>query len=368
MNNLILGDNIEVMKNIPDNSFDSVVTDPPYGINFMNRGWDNIDNDFHFNWAKEVLRIVKPGANMLVFGSTRTFHRLAVAIEDAGWEIKDCLMWLYGEGFPKSMNMSKAIDSFFGKEGSYEIETQGLLEEGIRKYIPATEEAKMWQGWGSALKPAWEPIFLLKKPISEKNNAANTLKYNTGPLNIEDCRIPVNNEVKGGRWPPNLILDDDPEIIDRLPVNKSKSSLRRGQMSKKERITFHFGPVNSKGIQDEGSVARFFYCSKAYKNEREYGLDNFELSIVDDGRTKKIDNPYLRGDTKKKNIHPTVKPVKLLRYLVRLITPPNGTVLDPFMGSGSTGIACVLENKSFYGIEIQEDYFQIAKARIEHVL
>ena len=187
-------------------------------------------------------------------------------------------------------------------------------------------------------------------------------------MNIEDCRIPTENSEKTGRWPANLILDDDPFIVDNLPKNKSKSSLRNNKVS-----NFKFYDdkdkknVVSAGFDDEGSVTRFFYCPKSRPGEKEYGLDDFEFSIVDDGRDKKIDNPYLRGKTQRKNIHPTVKPVKLLTHLVRMITPEGGTVFDPFMGSGSTGIACVIENKDFYGIEIEKDYFDIAKARIEYV-
>ena len=394
MNKLILGNNIDEMKNIPSNTFDSVVTDPPYGINFMNKKWDKVDSNFHYNWAKEVLRVTKPGGYMLVFSSPRTFHRMAVDVENAGWEVKDCLMWLYGEGFPKSLNIAKAIDSFYNEEGEYgdyktkdhaylrkngnETLHEGYhrpwrddeeaVEKNKRKYIPATEEAKKWNGWHTALKPAWEPIFLFRKSLSEKSIVENVLKHGVGAMNIEDCRIPTENSEKTGRWPANLILDDDPFIVDNLPKNKSKSSLRNNKVS-----NFKFYDdkdkknVVSAGFDDEGSVTRFFYCPKSRPGEKEYGLDDFEFSIVDDGRDKKIDNPYLRGKTQRKNIHPTVKPVKLLTHLVRMITPEGGTVFDPFMGSGSTGIACVIENKDFYGIEIEKDYFDIAKARIEYV-
>ena len=395
MNNLIFGDNNEELKKMSENVFDSVVTDPPYGINFMNKKWDKVDSDFHYNWAKEVFRVVKPGGHMLIFSSPRTFHRLTVAVEDAGWEVRDCLMWLYGEGFPKSMDTSKAIDSFYGKRGEYgdyktkehsikrkpgnQREHEGYqrpwrddeeaVERNLREYIPATEEAKMWKGWGTALKPAWEPIVLVRKPLSEKTVAANTIKYGTGSLNIQACRIPTEGCDNVGRWPANLILDDDSFIIENLPENKSHDSIRRNTKPTMgaHGVYHNNNPVYGSGIKDQGSVARFFYCSKARKNERENGLDDFTFSIVDDGRDKKIDNPYLRGKTERKNIHPTVKPVKLLTYLIRLITPNNGTVLDPFMGSGSTGIACVIENKHFCGIEIEKDYFDIAKARIEHV-
>lgn len=392
MNNLFLGDNLEVMKTFPDNTFDSVVTDPPYGIGFMNKKWDSLDNDFHFKWASEVLRVIKPGGHMFVFGSPRTYHRLTVAIEDAGWEVRDCLMWLYGEGFPKSMDVAKAIDSFYGKKGEYgDYKTQEhaisrkpanqRMEEGyqrpwrddaeavernLREYIPETEEAKGWQGWGTALKPAWEPIVLVRKPLSEKTVAANVIKYGTGSLNIGESKIYTEFLQNTGRWPANLILDDDPYIIDQLPKNKSNDQVRRNTRPNfGSQAVYHKSKiVYATGFKDEGSVARFFYCSKASKNEREFGLDNFEFSIVDDGRDKKIDNPYLRGKTERKNIHPTVKPVKLLKYLVRLITPTEGKILDPFMGSGSTGIACVLENKQFFGIEIEKDYFDVAQARI----
>lgn len=396
MNKLILGNNIDEMKNIPSNTFDSVVTDPPYGINFMNKKWDNVEKDFHYNWAKETLRVVKPGAYMFVFCSPRTFHRMAVDVENAGWEVKDCLMWLYGEGFPKSLNIAKAIDSFYKKEGEYgdykskdhacsrksgnETQHEGyhrpwrdnkeIVERNKRKYIPATEEAKKWNGWHTALKPAWEPIFLFRKPLSEKTIVENIIKHNVGAINVEECKIESNNnDCKEKRWPANLILDDDPFILDNLPKSKSKDSLRRNKDSNFKSYDYKDKKgIVSGGFDDEGSVARFFYCPKSKTGEKEYGLDDFEFSIVDDGREKKIDNPYLRGTTKRKNIHPTVKPVKLLTYLVKMITPEGGIVFDPFMGSGSTGIACVIENKDFYGIEIEKDYFDIAKARIEYVL
>lgn len=297
----------DVMKRTAPNSVDSIVTDPPYGLKFMGQGWDHGVPGEEF-W-KLALEVVKPSSYMVAFGGTRTFHRLAVAIEDSGWEIRDCLMWLYGSGFPKAK---------------------------------------------SCLKPAWEPILLCRKP---------------GPMNslrIDDCRVPTQDDTERpsgyialaggrkpligssgghseGRWPANLVHDGSEEVIDILPVNKdgfSKNSNRNGHSGNKI-----YGGRNADtkdvGYGGEGSVARFFYCAKANKTDR--------------------------GE---ENKHPTVKPTELLRWLTRLITPPNGLVLDPFMGSGSTGKAALKEGLKFVGCEIDQElgYFQIAQTRIRAAL
>lgn len=309
---LLHGDCLEVLRTLPDNSVDSIVTDPPYGLSFMGKKWD-YDVPASEVWA-ECLRVLKPGGHLLAFAGTRTQHRMAVRIEDAGFEIRDMIAWVYGSGFPKSHN---------------------LKDE--------------WQGWGTALKPALEPITMARKPLIG-TVAENVIAHGTGAINIDGCRVPgalegdpmrffksnggafvakfdtapmVRTE---GRWPANLIHDGS-EPADLL-----------------------------------GDAARFFYCAKASKKDRDEGLERFET-------TTKAGSGALRDggrDTKARaNIHPTVKPTDLMRYLCRLVTPPNGTVLDPFMGSGSTGKAAKLEGFAFIGIEREADYLEIAKARIE---
>ncbi len=335
------GDNILSLKKLPDNSIDSIVTDPPYGLSFMNKKWDHQVPSVEF-W-KEVYRVLKPGGHILSFGGTRTYHRMTVNIEDAGFEIRDQIQWLYGSGFPKSMNIEKSINkkegvAFDSKpaegvgfmnpegEGGYNITANQLVQTG-----ESTDNAKEWEGWGTALKPANEPICLARKPTSEKTITDNVLKWGTGGINIDGCRIgtdtiSIHNAPKGtfaggepdrgsdtnsyreseGRFPANIILDEEAgSVLDR-----------------------------------QANASRFFYCPKVNKKERNAGTE--------------------------KNNHPTVKPIDLMAYLCRLITPPNGIVLDPFMGSGSTGCAAVKEGFRFVGMELDEDYFEIATKRIEH--
>jgi DNA modification methylase len=370
---VIQGDCLDAMPNIPENSIDAIVTDPPYGLAFMGKAWDHAVPGPEFFAA--MLRVAKPGAHLVAFGGTRLYHRMTVAIEDAGWEVRDSLMWLYGSGFPKSHDVSKAIDKrggadvgWFGpwfrvwrEENSitqkqvaalFPSKTGGLtgcvanwelgfnvptpdqfnlirdtfslpfesIEEAEREVVghqrqgrlavapgqhndrsmttldvtaPATNEAKRWQGWGTALKPAWEPIVLARKPL-DGTVAANHLRHGCGGLNVDGCRVEEINH--DPRWPANLILGE--------------------------------------GVTD-AEWSRFFYCPKASKADRD-----------------------------ENNNHPTVKPTDLMRYLCRLITPQGGTVLDPFTGSGSTGKAAILEGFNFIGIERDTEYVNIAKARI----
>ncbi len=446
---LVLNDCKREMKWMKDDSIDSIVCDPPYELGFMGKKWDNSGIAYDVEVWQEALRVLKPGGHLLAFGGTRTHHRMMVAIEDAGFEIRDCLMWVYGTGFPKSHNISKAIDKAAGikreiigkKKGTYadikrdEKTGQDGLHGGVAKnrprvesYItaPATEESEQWAGWGTALKPAYEPIVLARKPLSEKTIANNVLTHGTGGINIDDCRIETedllsigsnnrknaninfgmkdNKEVQGqhklGRFPANVILEcicdeviegenlgvvinnknsksandtiyklgiskgeqvapraykdignghtnpDCPcKILDgQSGHSKSSSSVRKNRKRNDDNI---YG--SGKGIpqvdlisshSDMGGASRFFYCAKASKQERNVGAED--------------------------NTHPTVKPIKLMEYLVKLITPPNGTVLDPFMGSGSTGCACVNLGFDFYGIELEESSYDIAKARIDH--
>lgn len=302
---LCKGDNREILRKVPDNKVDAIVTDPPYGLKFMGNDWDHGVPCADF-W-REFLRVAKPGAHLLAFGGTRTYHRLMVAIEDAGWEIRDCLMWVYGSGFPKSLNLKDD-----------------------------------WQGWGTALKPAWEPIILARKPLSG-TVAANVLAHSTGALNIDGCRVETSDGLNGGRFPANLIHDGSPEVTELFPDSKGQQGDVRGtELSRTgDENTNCYGEFGrtafAKRQETETSAARFFYCAKASKKDR--GEDNR---------------------------HPTVKPTDLMRYLCRLVTPPDGLILDPFMGSGSTGKAAGLEGFKFFGIELDKDgkYFGVAKQRV----
>lgn len=401
--NLLLGDCLEVLKTLSSNSIDSVVTDPPYGLSFMGKKWDyEVPSVEMF---KEILRVLKPGGQMLCACGTRTQHRMAVNIEDAGFEIRDVITWLYGSGFPKSMDISKAIDKqagaereVVGKKSTYR-EPQSpngwdCTKRAEFETAPATEHAKQWQGFGTALKPACEFFTLARKPLSEKTVAANVLKHGTGGINIDGCRIETDwttdstrrgwqgrqgngsNQCEGmgfknpsqqGRWPANLILDEEAaKVLDEQSGNLKTNS---GSIKSSEYKAGYGGFQRVENIikADQGGASRFFYVAKASKSEKNHGCDQLETKIL--ARS----NSALAGNDGKdafnkihevKNNHPTVKPIKLMTYLCRLITPPNGTVLDPFMGSGSTGVAAIKEGFSFVGIERDKAYFEICKARI----
>lgn len=355
---LHLGDCLQVMKTLPSESVHAVVTDPPYGIDFMAKGWDHQTPGPEV-WV-EALRLLKPGGWLVAFAGTRTQHRMASAIEDAGFEIRDMLAWIYGSGFPKSLDVSKAIDAKLGHErevighwkptgtarpsinGShhscamttadcgYTPDTEALIP--ITR--PASQEAQQWEGWGTALKPCLEPITLARKPLTG-TVADNVLTHGAGGLNIDGCRVPDDDG--GTRWPPNLLHDGSKDVVDVMPVDQG------------------------------GSVARFFYCPKASRSDRDEGLTGRHTAQRDDTRKPGLpgsDNPYNRGAAMRHNFHPTVKPTELMRWLVRLVTPEGGTVLDPFMGSGSTGKAAKLEGHPFIGIELSAEYLEIARARI----
>ena len=382
--NLLNGDCLEQMKTLPDNSVDSIVTDPPYGISFMAKKWD-YDVPSVDVW-REAMRVLKPGGHALIACGTRTQHRMVVNIEDAGLEIRDVVSWIYGSGFPKSLNISKAIDKAAGVEreviGDHpsingtgkKWRKNGAEVEYVTKPVqltaPATDAAKQWDGWGTALKPSCEFFTLARKPLSEKTVAANVLKWGTGGINIDGCRVGTEErfnsacgnkanstiwaEKKGcfggntnqdkkyqgtkaqGRFPANLIHDGSQEVLDLFPETKpSRIGKPRGTKKKGLFANSKFNKVGQEH-NDSGSAARFFYCPKANKKDRDEG-----------------------------NHHPTVKPTALMQYLCRLITPTGGVVLDPYMGSGSTGKAAVQEGFSFVGCELDEDYYKIAKSRIQ---
>jgi site-specific DNA-methyltransferase (adenine-specific) len=348
---LHLGNCLDTLKLMADSSVDSIVTDPPYGLSFMGKKWD-YDVPSVEIWA-ECLRVLKPGGHLLAFAGTRTQHRMAVRIEDAGFEIRDVIAWVYGSGFPKSLDVSKAIDKAAGAER--EVVGRNPNDRDANSAIdfngkgngfitaPATEAARQWQGWGTALKPALEPITVARKPLGG-TVAANVLEHGTGALNIDGCRV---GGVESGRWPANLIHDGSDEVLAGFPVTKS-GALTGG---------------TNEYQSSEGSAARFFYCAKASKKDRDAGLEGFEEKAAPASSGNRLERMGSKSGPRA-NIHPTVKPTDLMGYLCRLVTPPGGIVLDPFMGSGSTGKAAVREGFRFIGCEMSPEYMAIADARI----
>lgn len=359
---IITGDCVEAMAAMDEASVDAIVTDPPYGLGFMGKEWDGLPPGDEF--AAQALRVLRPGGHLLAFGGTRTYHRLACALEDAGFEIRDCLVWLYGSGFPKSLNLN-----------------------GDR------------QGWGTALKPAHEPIVLARKPL-DGTVAANVQAHGTGALNVDGCRIAgdmsganyggrqassigyggtepdgfATQAHESGRWPANVLLDPEAAAM----LDEQSGERQAGARPKDNNVGF--GNVYTEGSGragvhrderielDTGGASRFFYCAKASRAEREAGLREAGLREAVAGA---MSGPETRPDRPtnhplRRNHHPTVKPIDLMRWLVRLVTPPGGTVLDPFTGSGTTAIAAHLEGFSFIGIEREAEYAEIARARIKH--
>lgn len=403
---ILHGDCREQLATLPDCSIDSIVTDPPYELGFMGKRWDASGIAYDPTVWQECLRVLKPGGHLLAFGGTRTYHRMTVAIEDAGFEIRDSIHWLYGSGFPKSLDVSKAIDKAAGaerpdrivavssKSGSHENPTRDVVEAGQ----PATAAAAAAAGWGTALKPAHEPIVLARKPLAG-TVAANVLEYGTGALNIDACRVGTDggtratnfvtkddgrlvrwderhpgtrNEIEelgAGRWPANLVLthspDCDTECVAGCPVAtlNEQSGDRPGGTFPTQRgngVATGFGPGKpteggSRSMGDSGGASRFFtvttweteldapflYVAKPSRRERNAGLDAV-------------------------NHHPTVKPTALMRHLVRLVTPPGGLVLDPFLGSGTTAVAATLEGFDWIGCELTPEYIPIIEGRVAH--
>jgi site-specific DNA-methyltransferase (adenine-specific) len=383
---LLLGDCLDKLKELDDNSVDSIVTDPPYGLSFMGKKWD-YDVPSQAIW-EECLRVLKPGGHILSFAGSRTYHRMAVRIEDAGFEIRDQIMWIYGSGFPKSHNIGKAVDKIQGNASKikgyvprYPEGTRGEKKTGDSSWFggdgydtqpgmkPVYEINNEWEGWGTALKPAHEPIVMARKPLIG-TVADNVLEYGVGGINIDGCRIGFRDEADkesakpgslnatgehsmfglksgnelndGGRFPANIILDEEAgKILDGQSGKLNKQAKCKTDNKSGWQNEYVGGTdvvaVERKLYLDEGGASRFFYCPKASKKDRESG-----------------------------NIHPTVKPTDLMAYLIRLVTPKGGVVLDPFMGSGSTGKAAVREGMEFIGIEREEEYYEIAKQRIEN--
>ena len=425
---LYQGNMLDMLDFIEPQTIDSIVCDPPYELNFMNKGWDNSGIAFQSDTWEKCYEVLKPGGYLLAFGGSRTFHRIACAIEDAGFEIRDTIMWLYGSGFPKSHNIGLDIDKLNGcPDRGHRVATasrfhpDGTFEpngEKLEPYETKTEEAHKWNGWGTALKPSFEPIIVARKPL-DGTVARNCLKYGVGGINTDECRVEptkeilsrkinkANNDVYGnynnfgnennisdtlGRFPANTILTYDETDFDEVcggfpntKGNNPKVLGKKGFWFEDERDTKQM----TSGYNDSGSASRYFmnckytgkdedfrryiYTPKASKKDRDEGLDSFNEEKVNDGRQKEVDNAFQRGETLRKNTHPTVKPTDLMQYLVRLVSPNGATILDPFNGSGSTGKAVMYENKErnknykYIGIELTEEYLPIAKARIEYV-
>jgi site-specific DNA-methyltransferase (adenine-specific) len=383
---ILAGDCIEQMRTLEADSVDAIVTDPPYGLEFMGKEWDGFGTPLGFQtwseqWAREALRVLKPGGHLLAFGGTRMYHRLAAGIEDAGFEIRDTLMWLYGSGFPKSLDVSKAIDKAAGEErkreprwaaiksgtGNYGGGSGGGAMAMIQTSEAISEAAKKWQGWGTALKPAVEPIVLARKPLIG-TVAANVLTHGTGALNIDASRISTNgeslnvgtpagtsNNVLGsglgvssgksqtlnGRWPANILLDEEAAaMLDEQSGDRPTGEVKPYTRDSDNRV---YSGVWGNDVKFEreassGGASRFFYVAKASRSERNAGLE--------------------------RNIHPTVKPVALMKYLIRLVVPKGGTVLDPFLGSGTTAVAAIEEGVEWIGCEREPEYLEIIKARV----
>jgi site-specific DNA-methyltransferase (adenine-specific) len=437
---ILHGNNLDILPTLADNSIDSIVTDPPYELGFMGKKWDSSGIAYSVELWQQCLRVLKPGGHLLSFGGTRTYHRVAVAIEDAGFELRDSIAWLYGSGFPKSLDVSKAIDKQAGAErepitevisdifGDQEVEkklanpgsTADRLAMGNNwqdnpvETKPATPEAQQWQGWGTALKPAFEPVIVARKGI-EGTVANNVLKWGTGGLNIDGSRIGYADETDGGdwdrfkghqsnktirknldgnlgetldervdngkqsgRWPANIILDPyTAELLDEQSGQTKSGNIKPHASNNSSTIYGNgsgFQPdITGSHIGDIGGASRFFYVAKASKRDRNEGLDELLETPAADMVDREPDSAGMNspragaGRTSgAKNFHPTVKPTSLMEYLIKLVTPPNGTVLDPFTGSGSTGKAAILQGFDFIGIEMTEEYLPIIEGRLKH--
>ena len=462
------GSMLDMAEVIEPESIDAIITDPPYELNFMNKGWDNSGIAFQKDTWKKCYDALKPGGHLLAFGGSRTFHRIACAIEDAGFEIRDTIMWIYGSGFPKSMNIGLAIDKRNGRnvnqefidfiinhrklknlsakdvaelggwygnvnhggtvrnwENGSNIPTKEQyaklkeildLDDSFDEYIniepaereiigkmqnpassiytmgeikknrdvnitaPSTDLAKQWNGWGTQLKPSYEPIIIARKPC-ERSIVDNVMKYGVGGINIDECRVPISkNDInminaKSSKNPTDNYNRNESKKYGDYALNIAVTANEQSRFPANTILTYDDSDYDEVcgGLSDEGSASRYFYCAKASKRDRNEGLKEFEDYVLPKNGSGKR---FTVGGSKevslpRKNIHPTVKPTSLMQYLVRLVTPKGGTVLDPFNGSGSTGKACMYENADrkvdykYIGIELTEEYLPIAKARIE---
>lgn len=396
---LVLGDCIEKLKELDDCSVEAIITDPPYELNFMNKKWDNTGIAYNVDMWKECLRVLKPGGHLLSFGGTRTYHRMACAIEDAGFEIRDMLEWVYFNGFPKSMNIGKAYDKMMGNErevigispndrpNSQVASGMGFdraLDNGQEhKTLNTTKGNSPYEGLGTALKPSHEPIILARKPLAEKTIVENVIKYGTGGLDIDKCRLPISKPIIRNLAYSNTEEYDKEKLTEwniqkyrkenyintegRFPANVLVTDNALGDNS----VYFDIDAWNEKN-----GLLQF---SKAGKKEKNNGCEELELKQITGGggltaeknefgvyNTASAGGKYGSIKALKHNHHPTVKPLALIKYLVTLISREGQTVIDPFMGSGTTGIACKLLNRNFIGIELNEEYIKIAKARINY--
>lgn len=417
------GDMLDMLQVIEPESIDAIVCDPPYELGFMNKSWDSTGIAFKKETWQNCFEVLKPGGYLLAFGGSRTYHKIACAIEDAGFEIRDCIMYLYGCGFSKSYNIGLAID----KKNGVESEVVGVGKSGCNSRAYQSEKPTTsgnydikksqneWQGWGTCLKPAYEPIIVARKPF-KGSVVDNIINYRVGGINIDECRVVCNDKVKMnirdtsscsdgwnrpwmddkekdklrqeiaiekannlGRFPANVILTYDEtdfdEVCGGMPYTKNNTKTHSAKNSDNN-VNFNASKsVNVIGYEDSGSASRYFYCAKASKKDRDEGLDAFEERKTTDGCIRanvETARKFGANSALRKNIHPTCKPTELMQYLVRLVSPKGATILDPFMGSGSTGKAVMFENRErdanykFIGIELTDEYLPIAQARIEY--
>ena len=376
---------------------ESVVTDPPYELGFMGKSWDASGIAFDKKTWELAFQLLKPGSYLLAFSASRNYHRMAVAVEDAGFEIRDQIMWIYGSGFPKSLNIGMGVDK---KQGNERV-TVGERTRNVKPFDDDngwnsnnttgnhiyTKGNSEWEGWGTALKPAHEPIVMARKPL-EGTVVDNVLEHGVGGINIDECRVGkeiLEEQIAGrsnkigtferkdmitpkreGRYPANVMHDGSDVVNDIFPNSKGSSGNGNAKVGETSKGAIPLRRGEAPLYNDEGSASRYFYCPKTAKSERNQGLVEFDdKQYSHDGRKKSIENPYQRNKSISKNSHPTVKPVELMKYLCRLVTPKGGTVLDPFMGSGSTGMAAKDEGFDFIGIEREKEYFEISEQRIK---
>ncbi len=349
---LLHGDCREMLKGLADASVDSIVTDPPYELGFMGKSWDSSGVAYDVTVWQECFRVLKPGGHLLSFGGSRTYHRMACAIEDAGFEIRDQIMWVYGSGFPKSLSISKALN----KQSDVSV-----------------DEAEQWDGWGTALKPAHEPIVMARKPV-EGTVANNVSKHGVGGINIDGTRVAYPEGEVDFNKVQRQQADGSGNIINNAFGASALVGTEIKTYKENGRFPANFIYDGSEEVTELiGDAARFFYCAKASKAERNAGLEGFAVGQAKGGGggigdylddVNSASGKYGSEKAPQRNYHPTVKPIALMRYLVRLVTPPNGTVLDPFAGSGSTLVAATMEKFDCIGIELTNEYLPIIEARV----